>query len=407
MFRVAGLPFQVFANRWVVFGLWSICAVFGFMVLSTLGILLPAISAELELSPSQQGVLASSAFWGNFIMAIPLSLWTSRYAPKILTTITLLIGVFLILLQGWAPIFVALLLARVAFGLTLLAREPARAILIKHWFSEGEIVLANSFSNIFFGIVVGGGLLITPFVLGGMQDSWRTTLYLYGGVFGLLTLLWVLMGREVVTAEALKSESADDKSLLRRSLMHKDLWIAGLGFVGATFAWSAFINFFPTLMLESHNVSLRWSGGILALGIFVGGVSGIVIAYLVMIRGRRNDTLKGLGVLMAGSYLGMTLTGNVSLLIGLGLLNGIAWSFWALLHTVAFDLPGIRTRETAVALGFLGVMMAAGTVLGPLAVGFLQESMGDLRLALFIVSFGPLSLSFAGAFLRSSREKAK
>ena len=42
-------------------------------VMSTLGILLPAISLELSLSPAQQGLLASSAFWGNLVLAIPLS----------------------------------------------------------------------------------------------------------------------------------------------------------------------------------------------------------------------------------------------------------------------------------------------------------------------------------------------
>ena len=113
-------------QRWVVLGIWFFASVSGFMVLSTLGILLPAVSAELDLSPSQQGLLVSSGFWGNLVLAIPLSLWTSRFGPKILTTVTLVLGTFLIFAHAWAPVFWVLLAARLTFGITLLAREPPR-----------------------------------------------------------------------------------------------------------------------------------------------------------------------------------------------------------------------------------------------------------------------------------------
>jgi len=73
-------------------GVWLTASVSGFMIMSTLGILLPAISEDMDLSPTQQGMLGSAAFWGNLTLAIPLSWWTSRYGPKILTTVTLLLG---------------------------------------------------------------------------------------------------------------------------------------------------------------------------------------------------------------------------------------------------------------------------------------------------------------------------
>ena len=41
-------PTQEFPNyRWVVMGIWLTASVAGFMIMSTIGILLPAISAEL------------------------------------------------------------------------------------------------------------------------------------------------------------------------------------------------------------------------------------------------------------------------------------------------------------------------------------------------------------------------
>ena len=103
-------------------GLWMVSGVSGFMVLSTLGILLPVISAELRLSPLQQGLLGSSAFWGNIALAIPLSWWTSRYGPKALTSVTLVLGTAALFLQGWAPALAVLMAGRLAFGITVMAK---------------------------------------------------------------------------------------------------------------------------------------------------------------------------------------------------------------------------------------------------------------------------------------------
>ena len=150
------VPEQASGYRWVVMGMWSFCSVSAFMVVATLGILLPAISSELSLSPGQQGLLASSAFWGNFALAIPMSWWTSRYGPKTLTSVTLALATGLLFFQAWASSFLVLLAGRLAFGIVVIAGQPARAILTQQWFRPREFVLVNSMSNALFGLVVGG-----------------------------------------------------------------------------------------------------------------------------------------------------------------------------------------------------------------------------------------------------------
>ena len=388
--------------RWVVMGIWLVASVSGFMILSTLGILLPAISEDLDLSPTQQGLLGSAAFWGNLALAIPLSWWTSRYGPKILTTVTLLLGTGFLFMQGWAPVFAVLLFGRLAFGITVIARQPARAFLMQQWFPQREVLLVNSISNAMFGLVVGGGLAAAPFILSAFGDDWRTTLNLFGGLFAVLTILWVALGRERVTTDFSRLVASQDISILRGTLRHRDLWVGGLGFVGATTAWSAFLSFFPTMMLSDHQVSLRWSGSILALGILMGGVSGLGFGWAVTVTNRGNAILLALGALMAASFAGMTLTGNIPLLIVLTFINGIAWGFWPILYSVPFHLPGIRPRELAMGIAFIMMMSSIGTTLGPLVTGLLQEATGDLKLSLFIVSFGSLSVSIAGIFLKAS-----
>ncbi len=383
----------------MVLGSWFLASVSGFMVLSTLGILLPSVSEELGLSPSQQGLLGSAAYWGNLVLAIPLSWWTSRYGPKALTTATLLLGTLLIFAQAWAPTFWVLLAARLAFGVSIIAREPARALLIRQWFRPEEAVLANSVSNVLFGVVVGGGLLATPIILGSVGDDWRLTFQILGGMFALITVLWVVLGRERATPEFSERQVPREAGLIKSAISHRDLWVAGFGFIGAVMAWSAFLSFYPTLMLDTYEISLRWTGAILAVGVLVGGVTGLAVGFLVMTKDRRKGVLQVFGVLMVLTYVGMTATGSMPLLMASSFANGIAWGFFPILYSVPFLLRGIRPREIAVAVAFLTVMTSLGFLLGPLATGFLQE-VTDLRTALQIVSLSALSLTVTGIILR-------
>lgn len=391
--------------RWVVLGVWLLGSVSGFMVMSTIGILLPSISADLLLSPGEQGILGSAAYWGSVTLAIPLSWLASRYSPKLLTTITLGLGTVFLFMQGWASVFIVLLVGRLAFGITVTARQPARAMLTQQWFSPREIIMVNSVSNVLFGVIVGGGQIATPLILAGFGDSWRAVLYMFSALFLGLTVLWMVLGRERRTETYRRQEASQDTNVLLGALRHRDLWIGGLGFLGVTTTWNAFLSFFPTLMLDTYGIGLAWSGAILAMGIFVGGITGMGFGYFSMNNGREKLILKTLGLVMVGTYMGMTLTHSISALLVLSFINGIAWGFWPLLFTVPFHLPGIRPREVAVAVSFTMMMSSGGTALGPLVVGFLQEATQDLRASLFLVSFLALSLSIAGVFLpfRSQR----
>ena len=93
-------------------------------------------------------------------------------------------------------------------------------------------------------------------------------------------------------------------------------------------AFGAFLAFYPTLMLEEYDISLRLSGGILALGVIVGGMGGMVIAWAASATGREKNFLQILGLLMIGTNLGMVLTGSMPALFVLSFFNGVAWAFF-------------------------------------------------------------------------------
>ena len=387
---------------------WLFSSVSSFMVLNTLGILLPAISADLDLSPSQQGLLGSASHWGNIALAIPLSWATSRLSPKWLTAATLLVATGCLFLQSWAPVFIVLLAGRLMFGISNIAQMPARALLTRQWFPPREVIYLNGLSNVLFGLVVGGGLVLAPVILDLTNGDWRATLRIFGLYFAGITLLWTLVGRERTNVADQDVVAEKGLDVVKGALRHRDLWIGGLGFAGATMSFGAFLAFYPTLMLEEFDISLRLSGMILALGVVVGGIGGIGIAWAASTHGREGNYLQVLGILMICTNLGMVLTGSVPALFVLSFFNGVAWAFFPILVTIPFHLPGIRPRELAVAFAFTMMMTSVGTSLGPLFTGYLQEGLDDLKMALFLISFTSISLILAGSTLRfrSQRQTA-
>ena len=394
--------------RWTVMVVWLFSSVSSFMVLNTLGILLPAISADLDLSPSQQGLLGSASHWGNIALAIPLSWATSRLSPKWLTAATLLVATGCLFLQSWAPVFIVLLAGRLMFGISNIAQMPARALLTRQWFPPREVIYLNGLSNVLFGLVVGGGLVLAPVILDLTNGDWRATLRIFGLYFAGITLLWTLVGRERTNVADQDVVAEKGLDVVKGALRHRDLWIGGLGFAGATMSFGAFLAFYPTLMLEEFDISLRLSGMILALGVVVGGIGGIGIAWAASTHGREGNYLQVLGILMICTNLGMVLTGSVPALFVLSFFNGVAWAFFPILVTIPFHLPGIRPRELAVAFAFTMMMTSVGTSLGPLFTGYLQEGLDDLKMALFLISFTSISLILAGSTLRfrSQRQTA-
>ena len=394
--------------RWTVMVVWLFSSVSSFMVLNTLGILLPAISADLDLSPSQQGLLGSASHWGNIALAIPLSWATSRLSPKWLTAATLLVATGCLFLQSWAPVFIVLLAGRLMFGISNIAQMPARALLTRQCFPPREVIYLNGLSNVLFGLVVGGGLVLAPVILDLTNGDWRATLRIFGLYFAGITLLWTLVGRERTNVADQDVVAEKGLDVVKGALGHRDLWIGGLGFAGATMSFGAFLAFYPTLMLEEFDISLRLSGVILALGVVVGGIGGIGIAWAASTHGREGNYLQVLGILMICTNLGMVLTGSVPALFVLSFFNGVAWAFFPILVTIPFHLPGIRPRELAVAFAFTMMMTSVGTSLGPLFTGYLQEGLDDLKMALFLISFTSISLILAGSTLRfrSQRQTA-
>lgn len=389
--------------RWVVICAFVACNTAGFLIANTIGILLPSITDDISLSPTEQGILSSAPFWANLTLMIVVSWWTSRYRPKLLVSVTMLLGALFLFVQGWAPTFLALFLGRLVFGVTMIAREPARSILIRQWLPQRETNMSGGISNLFFGIIVSGGLLLTPAILNYFDGNWRPTMNTFGVFFLVLGVIWQILGKERNIAKTLVTEpastSASEFSLVKKAFSFREIWIAGIGFTGAMMAFSSFNSFFPTMALNFYDVSLSGSGLISAMYVLPGGFSGVIVAYYLKgVRGRA-PILALAGIIMASTYCAMTITGLYPLLIIFAVLNGIGWGFFPILYMVPFHLRGVQPREIAIAVAVVMSIANLGSSVGPALAGYMQESLGSLQISLRIISLAPLTLVIAAVLL--------
>ena len=385
--------------RWVVIISWMISNSTSWAIVLVIGILLPSISSEFQLSYTQQGLLSSIPVWTYTVLSIPLSVWLIRYRPTTLTTVTHVLAALFVFLQASATTFAILLACRLAFGLTMAAREPTRIRLMQQWFPPREFLLVNGVTAGILSLTFSAMLVATPLFLDAFNNDWRTTLYVFGGFSTLLTILWVILGRQRVTQEDQLRNTRMEVGLLKGVLRHKELWMAGLGFLGSNLASAGFLTFYPTYMLDRYHVSLTVSGTVLALTFLVGGITSFGISRIATDWKTRANVLYLCGLAMPCSFVVLVLTDSFPLLLTAAVVNGLSWGFFPILLTVTFHLRDIRIREIPVGHAFLFTNISLGLATGPVLTGFLQDTFNNLAAVLIVISLLSISVAIAGLFV--------
>ncbi len=283
--------------------------VWGYSVLESIGLLLPSIRDDLGLSPFEEGLLGSIPRIANFVIAMPLSWLLSGFRPKLVTSFSLFAVAGFALFQGWSPTFALLLLGRFLYSLVSVAREPARALLIRQWVPVHEIVIVNGLGSAVWGLTAVG-FLITPVILNLMGGSWRGTYVVFSITCLVFAVLWQLLGRERITPEYeadVRSQVANPMATLFK---YKDLAIGGLGMMGAGIGFSAFAVFWPSFMLDFHDVSVGTTSIMLAISGFVSSMGGIGIGVVASKTGRKKEVLMVAGVAATVSGVAMLFTAS-------------------------------------------------------------------------------------------------
>ena len=270
---------------------------------------------------------------------------------------------------------------------------------MQQWFPPRDLLLVSGATTGILSLVFTAMLVATPIFLDAFNNEWRTTLYVFGGFSTLLTILWVILGRQRVTQEDQLRNTRMETGLLKGVLRHKELWMAGLGFLGSNLASASFLTFYPTYMLDRYHVSLTVSGAILALTFLVGGIISLGISRIATEWKMRANVLYLCGIAMPCSFVVLVSTDFFPLLLIAAVVNGLSWVFFPILLTVTFNLRDIRVKEIPVGHAFLFTNISLGLATGPLLTGFLQDTFNNLAAVLIVISLLSISVAIAGLFV--------
>lgn len=386
------------AYAWYALAVICVAYVFAFIDRIIVGLLTPAIQADLGLSDSQAGILQGLAFAAFYtVFGVPLG-WLADRARR---TWMLAAGAAMWSVMtagcGLSRSFWQLFSARVGVGIGEATLNPCAASLIGDYFKPetrpkafGVYTMSTAFAT---GLtyLTGGSLIflvmrhesVTIPLLGELHP-WQATFVILG-VAGLLPALLLALTvreparRDLATGSRGGASLADTLAFLKRH--RTTLLLHNLGTALVIMSMYGWVNWMPTLFLRIHGWSpARFSllfgifGG--AAGIFSALSSGFVTAWFA----RRGFTDAALRTVLLGSV-GVTLGATIAPLLPSPQLALAAFALASLvanyppaqaLAALAQMTPNeLRGLVTSLYIFVVGLVSAG---LGPFAMGWVTDT---------------------------------
>ncbi len=368
--------------------LWSMDHVNN-LVFFSLGVLIPVWREELGLSPTQAGLLGTAGFMGFGLMALPASIWLTRYSPKLVTLLSGLGMAGFTMLQAFSPGALVLVLGRLGFVMSSAVRIQIQVMLIQQWFRPRLYATVNSLDYGSRSTSQVVALAATPAIV-LLLDSWRSYYLLVGALMVLIVGSWVFMGRErgtrTETGGAPRHE-ANPAGVLRRN---KVLWVVASAQIGVAVCFGSFLTFYPTYAIDRLDISLE-TAGLLMSAFPVGGICGtLATGPLSQWMGQRKPFVLVPGIVLPIAYTLLLQAPSVPVAaLILFTIGAFAMGVAPILFTIPMDLR-LAHREVAVGQGLIRTIFPFSAMWGPLFVGLMQEGTGSLFIGLAIVA--PLNI---------------
>src|SRR5215831_2055982 len=161
----------------------------------TFGIFLPFIREDLHLSPLEAGLLQSAWWVTSAVLALPCSVWFSRFRPVPLVLVSLCLSLPFLVLQGLARSFLALFLARCFFVVCHVIATPARPLLFQQWVAPKQYAVLNAVSLSLHSVLLATAISTSAWLITA-AGSWRLVYGMLSAFLLAQTLIWWGVARE-------------------------------------------------------------------------------------------------------------------------------------------------------------------------------------------------------------------
>ena len=363
-----------------------------------IGILVPDIKAELQLSDFQIGLLTGPAFAIFYaIMGLPLGWLSERVSRTRLIAVALLVWSAMTGLSGLATSFGYLLLFRILVAFGEAGGSPPSYAMISDAYAPRYRTIAM---GVFTGAAGVGGF-VGLFGGGWINEfwGWRAT-YIIAGLFGLLFVPLILFTvRDPVSGaadNALRPAPLPMREILGRLAANKTFPNLAAAATLSAFAAFTFLIWLPSFLHRSYGLGSGDVGTILGTVKVVGGLAGTMGGAEIARRLGSRDLrwwlwvpaigfLTGAPAAMAGLFATELWLSTAFIFITFMTMSTFTGVLFAALGTITS--PGMRGVASS---SLLFIQMTLGLGLGPVLTGFVSDYLTTrygqegLRYALFV-----------------------
>jgi len=375
--------------------------------------ILPSMKEGLGINDVQAGDLATGNMIGYLLLSLTGGLLASRYGPRIIISIFMVIIALSMLLTGLAPNFQVALFGRVLTGIGSGGANVPIMGLVSAWFATRRRGLAS-------GIIVSGsslGLIVTGFLIPALLtrhsgEGWRYSWIYLAGFTLLIALLGYVLLRNRPTDMGLLPIGTTDKdpvkdgsrvSALQWNLIYKSsrVWYLSVIYVLFGLSYVIYATFFARHLIGEGILTTQAAGTLWSLIGVVSILSGFLWGSVSDWIGRKYSlamvfALQGTSFLLFGLW--NTLPG---IYVSALLFALTAWSIPAIVAATAGDLLGARLAPAA--FGFITLFFGFGQAAGPFLAGRIAQVTGSYTNAFILAGVAALCGMLTALFIRNPK----
>lgn len=264
--------------RFVVLGLLFVVYAFNFIDRQILGILVPAIKADLHFTDTQLGWLGGPAFAIFYTaLGVPIAWLADRSNRMWIMTVALTVWSAFTAACGFAGNFTQLFAARLGVGVGEAGGVAPAYSLISDYFPPRE--RARALAAYSFGIPIGSAAGI---LIGGLLASrldWRFAFLAVGAAGLLMAPLFRLLVREPPRGRYDQAAQRDERTSFgaaARSLLAKpSYWLLSFGAASSSIMGYGIFFWMPSFLVRSFHFTVPQVSLFYGAILLLGGVAGV------------------------------------------------------------------------------------------------------------------------------------
>jgi len=414
---------STFHYGWIILVL-CLMAVFCALGLARFGytMILPSMQKDLNLTNTQAGGLATGNFIGYLCLALIGGYLSSRFSPRRVISISLLVVGLMMVLTATSGGFLSALFWRSLTGLGSGGSNVPAMALLAAWFAPKRRGLAA-------GIAVAGsslGLILTgplvPYLLNVSGDGgWKSAWVILGGIVIFFSIIaWFFLcdrpekkgllpiGEEQTGGQENNSpEKSKNKTAPKSGASMADVYTSGivwhLAAIYTTFGFSyiIYVTFFAKYLQSEIGFSKEAAGNYWQLVGWLSIFCGLIWGWVSDVLGRKYG-LALVSFIQGSAYVIFAVWKAPAGIMISSLLFGItAWSIPGIMAAACGDQLGAKMAPAA--LGFITLFFGIGQALGPTVAGHIADATGTLAPS-FVCA---MAVAWCGALASLFLHKAK